>query len=482
MKTMLALSVSAVTLIGCSHPSQIQGIDGLAAQVPASSLGFVGVDAREKMPSDFIQTLEKKKDDPRLSGQLENYKRQLGHDPITALKAFEPTAWGVVVDANGKKDYAMVAGILVKDRKLAETCLAGTLKNETPTKAGTIDTYKNAGVSTCFKDPFLILSNKAEAIKVVTERQGPSLADDPGYKSAHSQMFQGQSLAFVYSAPPVAPKTFHYFAGGVGKQSPYRPVAFLSIDASAKNLLTPPPAASANPVPPAWNFYLALQLRYPLEAIQQAMPKALEEPGNGLKQVGTSPDQLNQAFEGDLALGLDLDQYFAKGVPNGPPNGLLVWGLRKPAEFEAFWKGFCRSNGFKTSSAKLGNYQVDRFAGMPFLMLARQGKQALLVLAQQPDDLLKSLQPKAQSADGTIFSLKYDLNNTRQQLAKSGLLGLSPDLAPLQAQMQSSSPEMWQGDMTVKVEKDGIRAEGNPVTMLIAGIVKMAILSEFLGK
>ncbi len=46
--------------------------------------------------------------------------------------------------------------------------------------------------------------------------------------------------------------------------------------------------------------------------------------------------------------------------------------------------------------------------------------------------------------------------------------------------MQSSSPELWQGDMTAKVEKDGIRVEGNPATMLIAGIIKVAILSEFL--
>lgn len=474
------LLLTGITFIGCSHKSQIQGVDGLAAQVPASSLAFVGVDAREKMPADFVQTIEKKKDDPRLSGQLGNYKRQMGHDAITALKAFEPAAWGIVIDSNGKKDYALVAGILVKDRKLAETCLAETFKNEAPSKADNIDTYKNAGYSTSFQDPFLIVSNKAEAIQAVTKRQGPSLAEDAGYKAAHGQMFQGQALAFAYSAPPMAPKTMHYFAAGVGKQSPYRPVAFLSLDASAKNLLTAPAAASPNPIPPSWNFYLTAQLRYPIEAAQMALPKSQEQFATALKQVGTTSAQVNKAFQGDLALGLDLDQYFAKGVPNGPPNGLLAWGLRNPADFEALWKAFCRTNGLRTTTAKVGTYQVDRFADFPYMTMARQDKQAMLVLANQPDELLKTLQPKAQTADGSIFSIKYDLNNTRQQLAKSGLLGLSQDLAPLQAQMQSSSPELWQGDMTAKVEKDGIRVEGNPATMLIAGVLKVAILSEFL--
>lgn len=39
---------------------------------------------------------------------------------------------------------------------------------------------------------------------------------------------------------------------------------------------------------------------------------------------------------------------------------------------------------------------------------------------------------------------------------------------------------MWQGDMNVHVEKDGLKAEGNPVTMLIVGILKAAIIATYL--
>ncbi len=460
----------------------------MASQVPASSLIFAGVDAREKVPSDFVQTLDKMKDKPQLAGNIQNYRNQTGHDLITALKAFEPAGWAIVVDPNGKKEYAMVAGIWVRDRKLAETCIAESAKSETPVKTDNIDTYKTAGYSTCFADPFLLVSNKPEGIQAVLKRQG-SLADDANYKAAHAQMFQGKSMAFVYSAPPMAPKTVHYFAGGVGKESPYRPVAFLSIDPAAKKLLTAPanPNALASNVPAKWNFYTMMQLRYPLEALAQYQPKSLEDPAKTLQQAGTSPAQVNKAFQGDLALGLDLDQYFAQ-IPQTPPNGLVMCGLRNGAEFEALWKTFCRSNGIKTTSAKVGAYLVDRFADVPYVVLARQGKQALLVMGGKPDDVLKQvsdLKPadslaKTQTVQGALFALQYDLRNTRTQLAKSGLLGLNPTLAPLSAQMQNSAPEMWQGDMNVHVEKDGVKAEGNPVTMMIMGIMKAAIIATYL--
>ena len=88
---------------------------------------------------------------------------------------------------------------------------------------------------------------------------------------------------------------------------------------------------------------------------------------------------------------------------------------------------------------------------------------------------LKAVQP-----GGGLFALQYDLRNTTQQLKKSGLLGLSPQLAPLQAAVQNWSPEMWQGDMTVQVEKEGVKAEGSPITMAIAGMVKLVILTTFL--
>lgn len=389
MRTLLLFT--AITLVGCSHKPSIQGVDGMASQVPASSLIFAGVDAREKMPSDFVQTLEKNKDKPELIGNIQNFKNQTGCDLITFLKAFDAAGWAVVVDPNGKKDYAMVAALWVRDRKQAETCVSDATKNEAPVKTETIDTYKKAGYSTCFADPFLLISNKPEGIQAVLKRQG-SLADDATYKAAHAQMFQNNSLAFVYSAPPLAPKTVHYFAGGVGKESPYRPVAFLSIDAAAKNLLTAPanPNALASNVPAKWNFYTMLQLRYPLEALAQYQPKTLEEPAKALQQAGTSSAQLNKAFQGDLALGLDLDQYFAQ-IPQAPPNGLLMFGLRSGPDFEAMWKGFCRSNAIKTSTSKVGAYQVDRFAEVPYVVLARQGKQALLVMGAKPDDVLKQV-------------------------------------------------------------------------------------------
>ena len=470
--------VTALAAIGCSQKPQFQGVDGLATQVPASSVAFAAVDAREKMPADFRKTVESKKDDPRLKPQLENYKRQTGHDAATAIQAFEPTAWGILVDTNGKKDYALVAGILLRDRKKAEECLAQSNPNEKPTKSGNIDTYK-AGYSIAFAEPFMLISNKPAGITAALQK-GPRLADDSNFKAAHSQMFQNQSLAFVYSPVPVEQKGIRYLAGGVGKESPYRPAAFLSLDPSAgtalvKSLLTKP-AASIDYVPANWNFNLKLQLRYPLAALAQVHPKALTEASNNLKDLGTSSAQMDKAFEGDVALGLDLDQYFAKGMPQGPPNGLLAVGLRNPAEFEAFWKAYSRSNNLKTSPAKVGTYQVDRLTEVPYMLLARQGKQALLVLANHPDDVLKSLKPG--KSDDSILSLRYDLDNTRTQLAKTGLLSMSPQLGPLQAQMQNSSAELWKGDLTAKVEKDGVKAEGNPVTMLIALIMQIALLSE----
>ncbi|MCW5871648.1 MAG: hypothetical protein KIS61_30635 [Candidatus Eremiobacteraeota bacterium] len=486
MRTLLLCT--ALTFMGCSHKPQIQGVNGMASQVPASALFFAGLDAREKMPSDFVQTLDKIKDKPELAGNMQNYKKQMGHDLLTALKAFEPAGWAIVVDSSGKKDYAMVAGIWMRDRKLAESCVNQSANNEPPVKTDNIDTYKKAGYSTCYSDPFLLISNKPEGIQAVLKRQG-SLADDANYQAAHAQMFSNQALAFAYSAPPDLPKAIHYFAGGVGKTSPYRPVAFLSIDPAAKDLLTAPahPNALAGNVPARWNFYTMMQLRYPLEVLAQHRPEALQEPGRALKEAGTSSAQVDKVFQGDLALGLDLDQYFAQ-IPQAPPNGLLMCGLRSGPDFEALWKTFCRGNGIKTSSARVGAYQVDRFTGMPYLVLARQGKQALLVMGKQPDEVLKQvaqLKPadslaKTQTVAGVLFAVQYDLRNTRLQLAKSGLLALSPELAPLQAQMQNSAPELWQGEMNVHVEKDGIKAEGNPATMLAVGIIKAAVIATYL--
>lgn len=515
MKT--ALILSSIAFIGCSQKPQITGVEGMAAQVPASSLFFAGVDAREKMPKDFVSDFDKFKDRPEMAGSMKAWNDQTGLSASLMVKAFDVAGWAVVVDPTGKKnlkELALVAGVWVRDRKQAEACLAEYSKNEVPQKADlqgkSVETYK-AGYSVCFSEPFLLLSNRSDGIQAVLQRQGPSLAEDAGFKAAHSQMFQNQSLGFFYSpvtsslalaAPKQAPTGVRFLAGGVGSQQPYRPLALLSLDPSAassliKGLLSAPPSSNslASSVPANWNFYLMMQMRYPLQAITQISPAALSEAATGLKQAGANPEQVNKAFEGDVALSLDLDQYFAK-VPDAPPNGLLLWGLRSGSDFEALWKTFCRSNGLKTKTGKVGTYLVDRFEGLPFLLLARQTKphsQALLVLGKNPDEVLQKISSlksgqtmkesqalKAVQPGGGLFALQYDLRNTTQQLKKSGLLGLSPQLAPLQAAVQNWSPEMWQGDMTVQVEKEGVKAEGSPITMAIAGMVKLVILTTFL--
>lgn len=520
MNIKTALLASTLILVGCSHKPALQGVDAMASQVPANSLFFIGADAREKMPKDFVTKVDEAKAQPELAPAMANLKGQLGGiDPVKVVKGFEPAGWAVVLDPVGKKnlkDLAVVGALWVRDRKEAESALAELAHNEAPQKADlqgkSLDTYK-AGFSTCFSEPFLLVSNSPEGIKAVLQRQGPSLAEDAGYQAAHKQMFQNQSMVFCYSsvstglalASPEAPKKaegIQYLAGGVGKEAPYRPQAVLSVDpaspgALAKSLLTPPSTSNAlaSQFPMNWNFYLMMQLRYPLQAVSGVAPQFQSETNKGLSRLNTSTAQLNKAFEGDLALGFDLDQYFAK-VPQGPPNGMLAWGLRNPAEFESLWKLFCRSNGLQSTTSKAGDYQVEHFAQMPFLLLAHQNKAnsaALLVLGQNPDQLLQSLSglkpgqtmkdsPALKNASsGALMAVQYDLRNTTQQLKKLGLLAMSPQLAPVKSAIDNWSPEMWQGDLTVKVEKDGVKAEGNPVTMFIAAAFQGGFWYGFFG-
>ncbi|MFN8610012.1 MAG: hypothetical protein U0931_20895 [Vulcanimicrobiota bacterium] len=520
MNLKTALLTGTLLLVGCSHKPAIQGVDGMASQVPASSLFFIGADARDKMPKDFASKIDEAKEHSELAPSLANLKNQLGGiDPLKVAKGFEPAGWAVVLDPTGKKnlkELAVVGALWVRDRQQAEAVLAEVAHNESPQKADqngkSVETYK-AGFSACFSEPFLLVSNRADGIAAVLQRQGPSLAEDAGYQAAHSQMFQNQSMLFCYSpvntslamASPEAPKKaegLKFLAGGVGKDSPYRPKALLSLDPSAggalvKNLLNPPASANglAANIPANWNFYMMMQLRYPLQAINGVSPQSQSEADSALKKFGTSAAQVDKAFEGDLALAFDLDQYFAR-MPQGPPDGVVTWGLRNPAEFDNLWKLLCRSNGIQTRTSQNGAYKVEHFAQVPFLALAHQTKPnsaALLVLGSKPDELLGKLtnlkpgqtmkdSPALKSANsGSLMAVSYDLRNTTSQLKKLGLLNLSPELAPIKAALDNWSPEMWQGDLTVKVEKDGVTAEGNPVTMFIAAAFQGGFWYGFLG-
>ena len=518
MKLTTSLLTGTLLLVGCSQKPSIQGVDGMASQVPATSLLFIGADAREKMPKDFVSKMDEVKDRPELASQFANLKSQIGIDPVTVVKAFEPAGWAVLLDPTAKKDpkeLAVVGAIWVRDRKQAEAVLAEISHNETPKKSDqqgkSVDTYK-AGYSTCFSEPFLIVSNRADGIASVLQK-GPSLADDTGYKAAHSQMFANQAMVFCYSPlnsglalaskdAPEKARGVKFLGGGVGKEAPYRPQALLACDPATagtlvKSLLNPPSSANALAafVPPSWNFYMMMQLRYPLQAINGVSPQSKTEMDAGLTKLGTSSGQIDKALEGDLALAFDLDQYFAS-MPSGPPNGMLAWGLRNPAEFEALWKLFCRGNRIKISTSKNGAYQVDHFTDMPFLALARQSKPnspALLLLSNKPDELLQtvsSLKPGQTMKDspdlknannGSLMAVRYDLRNTTQGLKKLGVLGMTPELAPIKSAIDNWSPEMWQGDMTVTVEKDGVKAEGNPVTMVIAAAFQGGFWYGFLG-
>ncbi|MBS2036819.1 hypothetical protein JST97_17645 [bacterium] len=515
-----ALLASSLLLVGCSHKPTLQGVDGMASQVPATALFFVGADARDKMPKDFVSKIDDAKQHPELAPAMANLKSQLGGiDPVKIVKGFEPAGWAILLDPGGKKnpkELAVVGALWVRDRKEAEATLAELSHNEAPQKSDlqgkSLETYK-AGFSTCFAEPFLIVSNSPEGIKAVLQRSGPSLAEDASYKAAHSQMFQSQSMVFCYSpissglalASPDAPKKAEgvkYLAGGVGKEAPYRPQALLSLDPAAgsalvKSLLNPPASSNALAanIPSSWNFYMMLQMRYPLQAISGVSPQFQSESDKGLKRAGTSTAQIDKAFEGDLALAFDLDQYFAQ-MPDGVPNGMLTWGVRDAAAFEGLWKLFCSLNRVRSTTTKYGDYQVEHFPQLPFLVLAHQRKAnsaALLVLGKNPDELLHTVtslklgqsmkeSPALKSASsGALMAVQYDLRNTTQQLKKLGLLGMSPELAPIKTAIDNWSPEMWQGDLTVKVEKDGIKAEGNPVTMFIAAAFQGGFWYGFFG-
>ncbi|HIB69680.1 MAG TPA: hypothetical protein EYO33_32530 [Phycisphaerales bacterium] len=140
--------------------------------------------------------------------------------------------------------------------------------------------------------------------------------------------------------------------------------------------------------------------------------------------------------------------------------------------------------------------RIDSFNGLPNLLIVQLEEPqptAVLVFGASPMDVLaeitaieegKSLADlpdvKSLLKPANFFTLRYRLAKTRKQRAATGLLALSPEGQGIQAAIQGDNDEMWSGDMSLRVENDGLLADGNKVTMMVGGVMTGAFIYVYL--
>lgn len=512
-----ALTIFVVT--GCNRGPKEQGVDGLASLVPSGALAFVATDLRQSEDWEkFLKGYDLRDDHPKLQNQLKNLDQQLGMKVDDLINGVEPAGCAVVVDTKGEgasKDLALVALCIVRNQKRVEACISELTGNQDPTldKLGesTVKSYP-IGLSTCFKGGFLYLSTSVDGLKAVIEHQGEKLDQRVDFKQARQQIDGGASDVFAFmplgdvlgfvSEENSAVAPLGFLATGLQTNGGSLPVAYLKVEDAdspvGKALLASPESSAAfsQSVPKNWGLYFMSHLGYQLRATSQILSTTpagqgfLKEISDDLKAEGTSVEEIGNALTGEVAVAIDFQDYF-KSIPQQVPDGMIMVGIKDPRLFTEGWTRFCAANGLVIKSEKLNGLRVDKFDGYPEVALAHRDTpypMAMLAFGSEPISVLETATSvakgeslgdipalKSEIRPTNIFTLRYDLGKALKQLAATGLLALNSETAAIQTSIESNSEEMWAGQMTIRVEQDGIKVSGTRVTMLAGALMTASV-------
>ncbi len=519
---LVTVLVFSFVIAGCKRAPQVEGVDGMAAMVPSKTLAYFGGDFRTSPHwKQFMKGWGMVDESPELKAKVEQFKRQIGMEPKDLIASVEPAGWMAVLDPKGGskvQDLALVGALVVRDQKHAEACFTQLADKKEPKEAkigeATVKTYPQ-GFSVCFDSGFVYIGSSVAALESVVGYQGESLAQRADFKEARQKVHGGAADAFGFVPLQELVKfsggadsgdwsSLNFLAFGVKPGDVTQPVATMSVksdeSALSKALLTKPESSPslARTVPQDWSFYLATHLGYQFHLVAELCrmgpegKEFLADFDSDLKGSGTSVEELDAAFSGSMALALETSGYFTR-IPETPPNGMLVFGLKDVETFNKVWKAFCATAEVEVTREKRKDLVVD-VLDSNFLLAQRTGSEpmAMLVFGSDPSAVLETVTtiPAGQSLaevkplsieekPENVFTICYDLRQTMKELLNSGLLGVVPDLRPIHDGISTWPNEAWQGHLTVRVAEDGLRIEGAPVTMAITGIMSASMAYAF---
>ncbi len=522
--TILVVALAALFFSGCNRGPKEKGIEGMAGMVPSNVLGFIGLDVRDsKNWNAFQEGYKQHSDHPELESKVKTLDSQLGCKTDDLLAGVEPAGWLAVLDGGGKgqpSDAAAVMAFVVRDKARAEACIKDLAQQAEPkvTQSGdlTLKTYPR-GFSVCFHGGFVYLGTSEAGLKAVIEHKGEKLNQKAEFLEARGRVDSGKSDIFGYAPMGEALKlvtqsqadlsTLGYLASGIHSDGSERVQVYMSVKDSdsplGQALLKSPETSGdlARVVPQDWVFFMMNHLGYQFRVggeICRTSPEGqevLEEMSVALSNIDSSFDELDKTFTGEMALALDLEDFFS-GIPETSPNGTLTFGLKDLKLFNQFWTKLCKAGGISPQSTVKNDVRIDSFNGLPNLLIVQLEEPqptAVLVFGASPMDVLaeitaieegKSLADlpdvKSLLKPANFFTLRYRLAKTMKQLAATGLLALSPEGQGIQAAIQGDNDEMWSGDMSLRVENDGLLADGNKVTMMVGGVMTGAFIYVYL--
>lgn len=530
-RTYLFLLLFLWLLAGCSRQPGVEGVDGMASMAPESALAFAAADIRKSLEWEKVAAnWEKIQDNPGMVARAKVMEAQSGVKAGDMFQGLYPAGWAAVLDAGGRgraEDLAWVVAVMVRDQQHASACVSQLAAGGSATTAQvdgvSVSSYPR-GFSSCFHEGFLWFSNSKEGLQTALKGKSAPLSSQEGFRQAR-QSVGGQTDVFVFV--PIEPLVtfgskayrdaggklddaqlkglagFKYLTGGLQAKEPYQPKALLAVDRGTSSplmqalMMAPNNTHSpAEIVPKDWSFYLMAHLGYQMRAGKAALlmlpdgEDMVQAFSGSVSDLGATVQDLDGALTGEVALALDTAGYF-KSIPEAPPNGMLILGVKDPKAFSKLLRSFCTANGLALKSGKDGETPVDRVEGVPGLLIAHRVKpypHSALVFGAKPEEVLadsvavapgKSMRDakpfKGVEKPSDVLSVNYDLRTTMKELAASGLLALTPELAQLKDAVENYEPAWWQGFMVARVDENGLVAEGSPITMSVAGVFGVAI-------
>ena len=520
--TILLAAVAALVFSGCNRGPKEKGIEGMAGMVPSHVLSFFALDIRgTKNWNDFREGYKQHGDHPELKAQFEVLDGQLGCKTEDLVAGIEPAGWVVVLDAGGKgefSDASAVGAFVVRDKTRAQACVKD-LADQTEPKVSqlgelTIETYPNH-FSACFHGGFVYLATNEAGLKSVIEHSGEKLSQKAEFQEARGRIEDGKSDLFGFM--PVGEligfvaqtkadlDNLGYLASGMNSDLSKKVQVYMSVrdsDSPLGQALLKSPENSGNlakVVPQDWVFYMMNHLGYQLRVGAEICRKSpegqevLDEMSVALSNMDTSFEELDRTFTGEMALSLDLEDYFS-GIPQAPPNGTLAFGLKDSKLFQQVWAKMCKAGGITPQTQTRDGVRIDSFKGLPNLKLLQVEKPhptVMLVFGATPAEVVaevngipegKSLGDlpavKSRINPSNFFTLYYQLQKTMEQLGATGLLSLAPETQGIQSAIEHNKDKgwMWNGQMSLRVDKGGLMADGDNMTILMSGVMTGAFI------